>query len=162
LLSLEQILISEFFQLYCILVPFLEAVSSLPFLEASSLECMTFTRRWWFVCQAALPCHLCWRMLRRWPRVGGCESGRRTGKAVRRHLYGAGMRLATAWVAALAVWAAGQSARSDASLRARSDVMSGWRPQMSWCDARGMRLFALCSLGCGWTVRAALQLEREW
>jgi hypothetical protein len=32
---------------------------------------------------------------------------------------------------------------------------------MSWCDARGLRAFALCSLGCGWMVRAALQLESE-
>jgi hypothetical protein len=32
---------------------------------------------------------------------------------------------------------------------------------MSWCDARGLRPFALCSLGCGWTVRAASQLESE-
>jgi hypothetical protein len=33
---------------------------------------------------------------------------------------------------------------------------------MSRCDGRGLRPAALCSLGCGLTVRVALQLESEW
>jgi hypothetical protein len=80
---------------------------------------------------------------------------------VQQHLYGAGMWLATAWVVTLAVWAAGWSARSDASWWGRSDVMSGRRPRMSWCDVRGLRPPALCSLGYRLLVRAALPFEIE-
>jgi hypothetical protein len=32
---------------------------------------------------------------------------------------------------------------------------------MSWCDGRGLRPTALSSLGCGLSVRAALQLGSE-
>jgi hypothetical protein len=32
---------------------------------------------------------------------------------------------------------------------------------MSWCDGRGLRSAALCSLGYELTIRAALQLESE-
>jgi hypothetical protein len=39
--------------------------------------------------------------------------------------------------------------------------MSGRRPRMGWCDGRGLQPVALCSLGYGLTVCAALQLESE-
>lgn len=49
----------------------------------------------------------------------------------------------------------------DTSHRGRSNLMSGWRPQMSWCRGCGLRAIILYSLGYGLSVHAALQLEVE-
>jgi hypothetical protein len=68
-----------------------------------------------------------------------------------------------AWVAVLCRLDGGFVGPGDVSTLRRSDFMPGRRPWVSWCDDRGLRLAALCSLGCGLCVRAALHLEiKRW
>jgi hypothetical protein len=76
-------------------------------------------------------------------------------------LHGVKRLLGWAWAAIFCCLGDEVVGSVDASQRRRFDVTSGRRPRTSWCDGRGLRPVTLCSLGYGWMVRAALQLECE-
>lgn len=67
-----------------------------------------------------------------------------------------------AWVANLCRWGGGVVGSVDSSQRGWSDFTSGWRPRMSWCGGRGLRVIVLFSVGCEQSSHAALQLNSEW